>query len=98
MASKDATDELHAKRMTAGGGRKLLVVDTDPGLDDAQAILMLLADPAIEIIAFTTVRGITDVEQLSSNLLRLLKMAGRLDVSYACKWRMCGCASKLSFL
>ena len=64
-----------------GNGKQLFVVDTDAGVDDAQAIMMILARPDIDLLALTTVRGNTTTDQVTKNVLRLLKLAGRLDVS-----------------
>ena len=60
--------------------KRLFVVDTDAGVDDAQAIMMMLARSDIELLAVTTVRGNTTTEQVTKNVLRLLKLVGRLDV------------------
>jgi len=60
---------------------KKLVIDCDPGNDDAMAILMALADVNCDIIAITCVAGNCDVTQASLNALRTLKVANRLDVS-----------------
>ncbi|KAI0238361.1 putative uridine nucleosidase 1 [Lamellibrachia satsuma] len=60
--------------------KRLFVVDTDAGVDDAQAIMMMLARSDIELLAVTTVRGNTTTEQVTKNVLRLLKLAGRLDI------------------
>ena len=71
----------------AAPGRRLFIVDTDAGVDDAQAIMMFLARPDIKLLALTTVRGNTNAEQVTKNVLRLLKLAGRLDVR-ACLYRL----------
>ena len=34
-----------------------IIIDTDPGIDDAMAIHMALADPRLEIVGMTTVFG-----------------------------------------
>ena len=60
---------------------KKLVIDCDPGNDDAMAILMALADVNCDINAITCVAGNCDVTQASLNALRTLKVANRLDVS-----------------
>ena len=57
-----------------------LLIDTDGGIDDAKSILIALADPGVEIVAITTARGNTENEQVGKNVLRLLKVAGRMDV------------------
>lgn len=61
--------------------RKKLIIDTDAGLDDAQATLMALNSPDVDVIAITTCHGNTSVEQVCRNVLRVLKAANRLDVS-----------------
>jgi len=58
-----------------------VVIDCDPGIDDAQAIMMLLTQKHIEVVAVTTVFGNEPVESTSCNALRVLKMCKRLDVS-----------------
>lgn len=59
-----------------------LVIDADVGLDDAQAILMALAHKDVEVLCITTVVGNTEVDNVCQNVLRLLSVAGREDVSY----------------
>ncbi len=53
-----------------------MIIDTDPGIDDAMAIHYAAADPMIEILGLTTVFGNVYVEQATRNALRLLEMAG----------------------
>ena len=60
--------------------RKKLLINTDAGIDDAQAILMALKDPDVEVVAITTTHGNTDEHHVCRNVLRVLKLAGRLDV------------------
>ena len=62
-----------------------VIIDCDPGVDDAQAIMMLLTQKHIQVVAITTVFGNEPVEGTSCNALRVLKMCKRLDVScFAC--------------
>jgi inosine-uridine nucleoside N-ribohydrolase len=42
---------------------KRVIIDTDPGIDDAAAIFLALASPELQIDALTTVFGNTAVEQ-----------------------------------
>ncbi|KAK2181988.1 hypothetical protein NP493_372g02041 [Ridgeia piscesae] len=42
--------------------------------------MMILARPDIDVLALTTVRGNTTTDQVTKNVLRLLKLAGRLDI------------------
>lgn len=60
--------------------RQWVVVDTDTGLDDAHAMLYLLAQPDVEIIGVTTVYGNTWVEQAARNAATVLDVAGCRDV------------------
>ena len=59
-----------------------MVIDCDPGNDDASAILMALSDPEVDLIAITCVEGNTNVRQTALNALRTLQVANRLDVSH----------------
>lgn len=67
--------------MDSGPIRRKIVIDTDAGLDDAQAILMALASDNVDVVAITTVLGNTTAPQVANNVLRILKVADRLDVS-----------------
>jgi purine nucleosidase len=59
----------------------LVIIDTDPGQDDAVAILLALAErERIDLRAITTVAGNAGVEQTTANALRILELAGRPDV------------------
>ncbi len=60
-----------------------IVIDTDPGVDDAVAILLALASPEVEVLALTSVAGNVDVDQTTRNARRLLDLAGRPDVPVA---------------
>jgi len=48
---------------------KRLVIDCDPGIDDAQAIMMAYVHPEVKIEAVTSVSGNADVKQ-TKNLRR----------------------------
>lgn len=60
-----------------------ILIDTDPGIDDAMAILFVLRAPELEIVALTTVFGNHYVEVTTRNALRLLELAGRDDIPVA---------------
>ncbi|MGY1746278.1 nucleoside hydrolase [Blastococcus sp. SYSU D00695] len=60
-----------------------LVIDTDPGIDDAVAILLALASPEVDLRLVTTVHGNVDLAQTTENALRVLHLAGRADVPVA---------------
>jgi purine nucleosidase len=56
---------------------KPLLVDCDTGIDDAIALLYLLADPDVDICAITTVFGNISAATAARNTLRVLDVAGR---------------------
>jgi purine nucleosidase/pyrimidine-specific ribonucleoside hydrolase len=60
-----------------------LIIDSDPGLDDALAIGLALARPELEVLAVTTVGGNADVRHCTDNALRLLHAYGRDDIPVA---------------
>ena len=60
-----------------------LIIDSDPGLDDALAIGLAAASPEIDLLAVTTVGGNADVTRCTENALRLLHAYGRDDVPVA---------------
>jgi purine nucleosidase len=68
--------------MSAGGrgARHRIIIDTDPGQDDAIAILMALASPEIEVLGITTVAGNVPLPLTTRNALRIVELAGRTDV------------------
>lgn len=53
-----------------------LVIDTDPGVDDAAAILMALAHPDVRVEAITTVAGNVPLVNTTANALKILDVAG----------------------
>jgi inosine-uridine nucleoside N-ribohydrolase len=57
-----------------------IVLDCDPGQDDAIAILLALASPEVELRAVTTVAGNQTVEKTTRNALTVLELAGRPDI------------------
>ena len=59
------------------------LLDCDTGIDDALAIAYLLADPAAELVAVTSVFGNTRAEQAAANNLAVLELAGRGDIPVA---------------
>ncbi|MBM3942330.1 MAG: nucleoside hydrolase [SAR202 cluster bacterium] len=59
---------------------KRIIIDTDPGIDDAAALLLALASPELSVQALTTVYGNGPVAQCTRNAWRILHAAGRLDI------------------
>ena len=57
-----------------------VIIDTDPGIDDAQSILFAFLCRQFEIDAVTSVFGNVPVELAALNALRLVELAGCQDV------------------
>ena len=53
-----------------------VILDCDPGHDDAIALLLALASPEIELVGVTTVHGNQTLEKTTDNALRVLALAG----------------------
>jgi inosine-uridine nucleoside N-ribohydrolase len=60
-----------------------IIIDTDPGIDDAMAIFYALASPELDVIALTSVFGNSYTEITTANALRLLEIANRTDIPVA---------------
>jgi inosine-uridine nucleoside N-ribohydrolase len=60
-----------------------ILIDCDPGHDDAIAILLALASPEVELRAVTTVAGNQTLDKTTRNALKVLELAGRTDVPVA---------------
>jgi inosine-uridine nucleoside N-ribohydrolase len=60
-----------------------LIIDTDPGVDDAMAIFYALNSPELDVLAITTIFGNAATPICTQNALRLLEIAERLDIPVA---------------
>jgi len=60
-----------------------IVIDCDPGHDDAMAIMLALASPEIELRGITTVAGNQTIDKTTRNALKVLELVGRTDVPVA---------------
>jgi pyrimidine-specific ribonucleoside hydrolase len=60
-----------------------VLIDCDPGHDDAIAILLALASPEVELRGITTVAGNQTLEKTTRNALKVLELAGRTDIPVA---------------
>ena len=63
--------------------RQPIVLDCDPGHDDALAILLAAADPSLELVAITTVAGNQSLDKTTLNARRVCSVAGIRDVPIA---------------
>lgn len=68
--------------MTAAAPRRV-VLDTDPGIDDALAILLALASPEIELAGLSVVHGNCTLAEGLANALALIELGGAPDLPVA---------------
>lgn len=68
---------------SSGARPRRVIIDTDPGIDDALAIFLALASPELEVAALTAVAGNVPLELTLPNALRLLEIAGRAGIPVA---------------
>ncbi|XP_018418659.1 PREDICTED: inosine-uridine preferring nucleoside hydrolase-like [Nanorana parkeri] len=66
--------ELHAM------SKKLLLVDVDCGVDDAQALMLALAAPNVEILGITCCHGNSTIENVCRNVLCILECCNRCEI------------------
>jgi purine nucleosidase len=60
-----------------------IIIDTDPGIDDAMAIFLALRSPELELIGLTTIFGNVHTALSTTNALRLLEVAGQSHIPVA---------------
>lgn len=60
-----------------------VILDTDPGIDDALAFILLKAMPEVSLQAITVTHGNTDVEKCTINALKLVELLGMTDIPVA---------------
>jgi inosine-uridine nucleoside N-ribohydrolase len=60
-----------------------IILDCDPGHDDAIAMLLALASPEVKLLGVTTVSGNQTLEKTTANAIRVLDHVGRTDVPVA---------------
>jgi len=60
-----------------------VLIDCDPGHDDAIALLLALASPELEVLGITTVAGNQTLEKTTANALKILEFSGRTEIPVA---------------
>jgi inosine-uridine nucleoside N-ribohydrolase len=60
-----------------------IVIDCDPGIDDALALLLAIASPELDLRGVTTVAGNQTLERTTENALAVLELGDRADVPVA---------------
>src|SRR6266516_4442070 len=78
-----AADRRGGRRDTAPLMAIPILLDCDPGHDDAIALLLALASPELELLGVTTVAGNQPLEKTTANAIRVLEHVGREDVPVA---------------
>jgi pyrimidine-specific ribonucleoside hydrolase len=68
---------------STSGGSMRVIIDTDPGVDDAFALLLAMRSPELKIEAITPVAGNVPLELTLPNALRMVEIAGRTDIPVA---------------
>jgi inosine-uridine nucleoside N-ribohydrolase len=64
-------------------GRRRVIIDTDPGVDDAFALLLAMRSPELKIEGITPVAGNVPLDLTLPNALRMVEIAGRDDIPVA---------------
>lgn len=67
----------------AARGQSRVIIDTDPGVDDAFALLLAMCSPQLHIEAITAVAGNVPLELTLPNALRMVEIAKRTDIPVA---------------
>ncbi len=57
-----------------------IIIDTDPGIDDAVALMLALKSPEINVVGITTVAGNVPVDRATENVLKILRYLGITDI------------------
>jgi len=60
-----------------------VLIDCDPGRDDAVALMLALGSPELEVLGITTVAGNVPLDKTTPNALRVLEFLGREDIPVA---------------
>ncbi len=83
FAATGFASELTAFGQSANASATRVIIDTDPGVDDALALLLAMRSPELKIEAITPVAGNVPLELTLPNALRLVEIAGRTDIPVA---------------
>jgi pyrimidine-specific ribonucleoside hydrolase len=85
LAAGALSPKARASGANAAGARDpfRVIIDTDPGVDDALALLLAMRSPELKIEAITPVAGNVPLALTLSNALRMVEIAGRTDIPVA---------------
>src|SRR4051812_49146566 len=76
-------DRRRGRRDTPAVSATKILLDCDPGHDDAIALLLALGSPELELVGVTTTHGNQTLEKTTDNALRVLALVDRTDVPVA---------------
>src|SRR5437868_11149083 len=68
---------------SASAAARKIIFDTDPGSDDAMALMLALNSPELDVRAITVVPGNVTAQQGLENALRMVSLASRCDIPVA---------------
>lgn len=86
LAPKTQATQASDPRQSAKGtdrGPFRVIIDTDPGVDDALALLLAMRSPELKIEGITPVAGNVPLDLTLPNTLRMVEIAGRTDIPVA---------------
>jgi purine nucleosidase len=72
-----------AQTTGSGAGAQAVIIDTDPGVDDAFALLLAMRSSELRVMAVTAVAGNVPLSVTLPNALRLVEIADRSDIPVA---------------
>lgn len=82
-AGLPAVQSLASEPQSTRRGPFRVIIDTDPGVDDALALLLAMRSPELQIEAITPVAGNVPLELTLPNALRMSEIAGRTEIPVA---------------
>lgn len=83
MPNRHVVSRSNPMAVAVSGAKKKIIIDTDPGVDDAMAIFLALRSPEVEVIGLTTIFGNVYTTLATRNALHLLEIAERTDIPVA---------------
>src|SRR5438270_13538820 len=82
-SEEDHAEDRQERQSERGRGPFRVIIDTDPGVSDALALLLAMRSPELKIEAITAVAGNVPLELTLPNALRMVEIAGRTDIPVA---------------
>src|SRR6266568_1677765 len=71
---------IESDQRAAGTMQRPIIIDTDPGIDDAVAILLAVASPELEVLGLVAVAGNLPLAATARNASAILELGERLDI------------------